>query len=147
MLKHLLVQFSCHEILIEHQRQELAAFDQFNLYQCFRRLVSDRHKKVLDTSALKKFMHENSHGWVGEREALLFITEFSNETLREAEGMTDNIGLDLAFAEFQRCFLPCESAELRASLSQRACTAKQVYLPLPIEERIANLIGKEIEFL
>ncbi len=45
-------------------------------------------------------MQENNHAWITEREALLFVTEFSNESLREAEEMTDNIGQNLAFAEF-----------------------------------------------
>ena len=81
-LKHLLVHFSCHELMVDHLRQELAVFDQFNLYQCFRRLVNDRHKKYLQPTALKKFMSENGFGWVGLQEALLFITEFANEGLR-----------------------------------------------------------------
>ena len=68
-LKHLLVHFSCQELLVEHMRQELAAFDQFNLYQCFRRLVGDRHKKFLDLDTLIKFMGENNFHWVGLYEA------------------------------------------------------------------------------
>lgn len=115
-LKHLLVSFSCHELLIEHQRQELATLDQFNLYGAFRRLVSDRHKKVLEPRAIVKFMRENNYAWVGTHEALLLISEFANENLRK-EKEVDATGRNLSFGEFQRCFMPCESPELRANLS------------------------------
>ena len=65
-----------------------------------------------------KFMCENNHSWVGLSEAALFITEFANESLREQNGdEVDSVGQNLSFAEMQRCFLPCESAELRAELS------------------------------
>ena len=92
-------------------------------------------------------MSENQHKWVGEAEAALFILEFSNEKQREKENLTDDIGETLSFSEFQRCFLPADCLELRATLSQRECTSKQAYLPIEIEERIARLIAKEIEFL
>ena len=105
-------------------RQELAAFDQFNLYQCFRRLVGDRHKKFLDAATLIKFLSENNVNWVGTLEAHHFITEFSNEPLREAEDLVEGSGENLCFGEVQRCFMPCDSEELRVSLSQRSCKTK-----------------------
>ena len=93
-------------------------------------------------------MRENGHEWVGQYEAALFITEFANE-LHHGGGKNsdETLGTELSFAEFQRCFMPCEAPELRATLSQRPCSTKQAYLPLQVEELIATLIGKEIEFL
>ena len=59
----------------------------------------------------------------------------------------DDYGKNLCFGELQRCFLPCDSSELRATLSQRPCKKKKAYLPLVIEEKISALIVKEIDFL
>lgn len=93
-------------------------------------------------------MHENQYQWVGLEEAALFISEFSNESLRDRdESLQDGMGENLCFAEIQRCFLPSESKELRALLSQRECSNKQAFMPLEVEEKIAALIAKEIEFL
>ena len=80
----------------------------------------------MTAEALMKFMRENGADWVGPREAALFIAEFTNDSLRE----DDCDEGDLNFAELQRCFLPSESIELRAALSQRECSNKQAYLPI-----------------
>lgn len=92
-------------------------------------------------------MGENNFAWIGPNEAQLFIIEFANESLREAENLEEGTGENLCFAELQRCFLPCDSNELRVTLSQRPCKVKQAYMPLTIEEKIATLIAKEVEFL
>ena len=61
----------------------------------------------------------------------MLINEFANENLREqCNDGVDGAGITLNFTEFQRCFLPCESPELRAELTQRECETKQAYLPL-----------------
>ena len=77
--------------MIEHQRQELASLDQFNLYACFRRLVSNRQKKTLEAGLIVKFLRENNHSWVGIKEALLLISEFANENVRK-EDEVDSTG-------------------------------------------------------
>ena len=67
----------------------MATLDQFNLYAAFRRLVADRHSKTLSPDNLIVFMRENGHEWVGPNEALLFLSEFANESFREASGKND----------------------------------------------------------
>ena len=112
-------------------------YEQFTLYGCFRRIVANKKQKLLTSSALKTFLHENQFDWVDDKDAALLFREF---TLRDEE-------TDLDFQEFTRIFLPQDSKELRAELSQREPTDKKAYLPLPIEQRVSELLAKEIEFL
>ena len=112
-------------------------YEQFTLYGCFRRIVANKKQKLLTSSALKTFLHENQFDWVDDKDAALLFREF---TLRDEE-------TDLDFQEFTRIFLPQDSKELRAELSQREPTDKKAYLPLPIEQRVSELLTKEIEFL
>ena len=122
-LKHLLVSFSCHELNIENLRQELAVYEQFTLYGCFRRIVANKKQRLLTVSALKSFLHENQFEWVDEKDAALLFREFTQRD--------DETNLD--FQEFTKIFLPQDSQELRSELSQREPTDKKVYMPLPIE--------------
>ena len=85
--------------------------------------MANKKQKMLTSSALKTFLHENQFDWVDDKDAALLFREF---TLRDEE-------TELDFQEFTRIFLPQDSKELRAELSQREPTDKKAYLPLPVE--------------
>ena len=135
-MKHLLVSFSCHELNVEHQRQQLAVYEQFSLYSCFRRIVANERHKTINVTSMYQFLHDNSFNWVSTKDVTLLFKEFN---LRDEE-------TDLNFGEFSRIFLSRESDELRAALSQRELSDK-AYMPLKLEQGVSELLAKEIEFL
>jgi hypothetical protein len=135
-LKTFLLTLGEGEQYIERYRLRLCSIKDFCPYSVFQRLDRDANERVSAYEILN-FLKDNNVYSITERECSEFITYYDS----------NNDG-KLTFKDFKQIVLPCEDNKLRKTVLKRksARCGRWDFLPVDIEQGLATLIEKEIEF-